>query len=72
MFLPLFKIATDTIDSNAEFPLQLVGATAAGAFARKIHKVELHLELDKDELLDFNIGEPLVMKQLFKMLKPIN
>ena len=71
LFVPLFKIATDTIRTGNEFPLRLVGATVAGSFARKIDKLELLENVAVEEQLAYNIGNPEVMAELLRMLRPI-
>ena len=70
MFVPLYKIATETINSKTEFPLQLVGATVSGSFARKIDKMNILDNVSKEERLSYNIGNPKVIQELLHMLKP--
>ena len=53
-----------------EFPLQLVGATVSGSFARKIDKMNILDSVSKEERLLYNIGNPNVMRELLYMLKP--
>ncbi len=68
--MPLYKIATETINSKTEFPLQLVGATVSGSFARKIDKMNILDTVSKEERLSYNIGNPKVIQELLHMLKP--
>ena len=41
LFLSLYKISSNIINSKVEFPIKLVGAIVTGSFARKIDTLNI-------------------------------
>ncbi|EGR32294.1 hypothetical protein IMG5_089160 [Ichthyophthirius multifiliis] len=72
LFLPLFKVCTERISSRNEFPVRLTATKAIGMFAHKINTYKQQLVIDKNQLLQYGVGNANILYDIFDILNNVN